>query len=86
MKAIFKMVVAAILNFENFHCAKYGLPGRGMERTDRQTDDSHQLLTPPAYGGRASNRRIGTQVVSAAEVTFNVIQGHRQCHLLIHHI
>jgi len=66
-----------------FHGAKYGLPGlsvldldRGTGRTDRrtnrQTDDGHQRLMPPPYGGRGiiSNRRIGTQVVSAAEVTF----------------
>ena len=55
--------------------------GRGTGRTDRQTDDGHQRLMPPPYGGLGlllimphwgiiSNRRIGTQVVSAAEVTF----------------
>ena len=46
---------------------------RGTGRTDRQTDDGHQRLMPPHYtevGGIISNRRIGTQVVSAAEVTF----------------
>ena len=42
--------------------------GRGTGRTN----DGHQRLMPPPYGGRGiiSNRRIGTQVVSAAEVTF----------------
>ena len=47
--------------------------GRGTGRTDRQTDDGHQRLMPPHYtevGGIISNRRIGTQVVSAAEVTY----------------
>jgi len=41
-------------------------------QTDRQTDDGHQRLMLPPYGGRGiiSNRRIGTQVVSAAELTF----------------
>jgi len=65
-----------------FYGAKYGLPGpfssrrRGMGRTDRRTerqiDDGYQRLMPPPYGGRGiiSNRRIGTQVVSAAEATF----------------
>ena len=46
--------------------------GRGTGRTDGQTDDGHQRLIPPPNRGRGiiSNRRIGTQVVSAAEVTF----------------
>ena len=46
--------------------------GRGTGRTDRQTDDGHQRLMPlpTEVGGIISNRRIGTQVVSAAEVTF----------------
>jgi len=66
-----------------FHCVKkYGFPGpfssrlrsrHGTDRqTDGQTDDGHQRLMPPPFGGRGiiSNRHIGTQVVSAAEVTF----------------
>jgi len=46
--------------------------GRGTGRTDRQTDDGQQRLIPPPYGGWGiiRNRRIGIQVVSAAEVTF----------------
>ena len=46
--------------------------GRTDRRTDRQIDDGHQRLIPPLYevGDIISNRRIGTQVVSAAEVTF----------------
>ena len=46
--------------------------GRGTGRTNRQTDDGHQRLMPPPYGGRGHvcNRRIGTHVVSAAKVTF----------------
>ena len=45
---------------------------RTDRRTDRQTDDDHQRLMPlpTEVGGIISNRRIGTQVVSAAEVTF----------------
>ena len=29
---------------------------RGMGRTDRQTDDGHQRLMPPPYGGRGHNK------------------------------
>ena len=61
-----------------FHGAKYGLSGllssrlRSRHGTDRQTDDGHQRLMPlpSEVGGIISNRCIGTQVVSAAEVTF----------------
>ena len=46
--------------------------GRGTGRTDRQTDEGHQRLMPLPTEVRViiSNRRIGTQVVSTAEVTF----------------
>ena len=61
-----------------FHGAKYELPGpfssrlRSRHGTDRQTDDGHQclIIMPPEVGGIIINRRISTQVVSAAEVNF----------------
>jgi len=61
-----------------FHGAKYGLPGpfssplRSRHGTDRQTDDGYQRLIfiMSEVGGIISNRRIGTQLVSAAELTF----------------
>jgi len=38
----------------------YGLSvldlGRGTGRTDRQTDDGHQRLMPPPYGGGGHNK------------------------------
>ena len=61
-----------------FHGAKYGLPGPFSSRlksrpgTDKLTDRRQPTLNTPFYGGRGiiGNRRIGIQVVSAAEVTF----------------